>query len=111
MVEHEKIAENLRNADIFVLPSLNEGMSNSVLEAMACGLPIITTNVGGSYELISGNGFIVEKASSKALKDILDLYQNSPALINEHSLKSRILAEKMDWKTISAEYIKLYLKF
>ena len=57
----------LRMMDIFVLPSLTEGMSNAVMEAMLMGLPCIVTNVGGNLELIGDAGIIVPPADSSAL--------------------------------------------
>ncbi len=47
----------LRNADVFFLPSYNEGMPMSVLDAMGYGLPIVSTNVGGIPKIVSQNGF------------------------------------------------------
>lgn len=58
--EKNDIVPYYRNADIFILPSQKEGMPNVVLEAMACGLPIIMTPCQGAEELIDGNGFIEE---------------------------------------------------
>ena len=46
------VADVLRGLDCFVLPSLAEGVSNTILEAMATGLPVIATNVGGNRELV-----------------------------------------------------------
>jgi sugar transferase (PEP-CTERM/EpsH1 system associated) len=48
----ENVAEVLRTMDIFVLPSTSEGMSNTVLEAMAAGLPVVATRVGGNCEVV-----------------------------------------------------------
>lgn len=54
-VNHNDMPELMRAVDAFVLPSYNEGLSNSVIEAMASGLPTIATNVGGHNELIDHN--------------------------------------------------------
>jgi len=50
--ERSDVAELLRSLDVFVLPSLNEGISNTVLEAMATGLPVLATRVGGNPEIM-----------------------------------------------------------
>ncbi|MEW5784943.1 MAG: glycosyltransferase family 4 protein [Bacillota bacterium] len=107
-VKHEHIAEHLRKADIFILPSLNEGMSNAVIEAMACGLPVITTDTGGSQELIKGNGFIVRKGAISNLEDAIKKFIVNPDLIKTMGNVSRELAEKMDWKNVAASYHAIY---
>ena len=50
--EREDIPDLLRGMDVFVLPSIAEGISNTILEAMATGLPVIATQVGGNSELV-----------------------------------------------------------
>lgn len=107
-VEHSKVVSYLQKADVFVLPSLNEGMSNSVLEAMACGLPIIATNVGGSQELVKGNGFIVAKKSVNELKKALLIYKNDKRLLKMHSKKSRERALNMSWQSVLEQYERVY---
>jgi glycosyltransferase involved in cell wall biosynthesis len=63
--------EILSVTDIFVLPSLWEGMSIALLEAMASGVPVIATNVGSNPEVVTNgiNGFIVPPKDSKSLAD------------------------------------------
>ena len=55
----KEIVPFYQNADLFILPSAKEGMPNVVLEAMACGLPIIMTPCEGSKELVQDNGYIL----------------------------------------------------
>ena len=59
----------LARADAFVLPSLHEGMSNAVMEAMAAGRPVVATDVGGTGELLRGRGVLVPPADPGALAD------------------------------------------
>jgi sugar transferase (PEP-CTERM/EpsH1 system associated) len=67
--ERHDIAQILRCMDLFVLPSKAEGISNTILEAMASGLPIIATNVGGNPELVlhAQTGYLVEKENPSLL--------------------------------------------
>jgi glycosyltransferase involved in cell wall biosynthesis len=70
---HTRLAERLRSADIFVLPSLEDGFAFTVAEALACGLPAITTrNTGASDLIISGeNGEVVPIRDSAALAEAI----------------------------------------
>jgi len=107
-IGHQEIPKYLQKADIFILPSLNEGMSNSILEAMACGLSIITTDTGGSDELVGDNGFIAQKASTLSLREILKKYINDPKLVGKQSKSSRQRAEAMSWGSVAIDYQKTY---
>jgi len=107
-LDKREIINKLQNSDIFILPSLQEGMSNAVLEAMACGLPIITTDTGGSEELIRDNGYIVEKKNPSALKEAIEKYLNDNKLIKEHGENSRKRAQEMSWESVAEEYYRLY---
>ena len=71
----------MRTLDVFVLPSFAEGTSKSVIEAMAHGLPIITTNVGGSPDLLTPDaGILVPPGDSAALADAMQCLASDPAL-------------------------------
>ena len=76
---HKQVLEHLRAGDLFVLNTGYEGLSHQILEAMAIGIPVITTNVGGNPELIQNNesGILVEYNNKEQLKNaILELYKN-----------------------------------
>lgn len=71
--ERNDIADILRSLDIFVLPSKAEGISNTILEAMASGLPVIATRVGGNPELVldAETGMLVEKEDVAGLSEAM----------------------------------------
>ena len=73
------VAEVMSTFDVFVLPSLNEGMGKVLVEAMAMGKPLIASDVGGIPDLVvqGENGLLVPPANSEALAQaVLDLYEN-----------------------------------
>lgn len=89
------VPEVLRSVDIFVLPSRNEGISNTVLEAMATGLPVIGTNVGGNPELIEHGrtGYLVAPNSPGELAAAIRRYVDDAALRRDHGTAARSRAE------------------
>ncbi|MEA2020136.1 MAG: glycosyltransferase family 4 protein [Patescibacteria group bacterium] len=108
-VPHEDIPEKYQRADVFVLPSLNEGMSNSLLEAMACQLPVIATDTGGTAELVdTSNGIIVKKKSSKDIANALSTLYDNKEKLEEMGRESKKKAEKLSWEKITNDYYQLY---
>jgi len=107
-VEHRQIVKYLQEADIFILPSQNEGMSNSLLEAIACGLPIITTDTGGAKELVKNNGMIIRKMSVSSIESALKRYLDNQKLITDQGRESRKIAEEIGWPTVAKKYIDIY---
>ena len=75
------VPELMRAMDVFVLPSMNEGISNTILEAMASGLPVVAARVGGNPELIrSGvSGVLYEDATPAGLVEAMSGYVRDPA--------------------------------
>jgi glycosyltransferase involved in cell wall biosynthesis len=78
--ERHDVPDILRGLDCFVLPSLAEGISNTILEAMASGLPVIATRVGGNPELVceGESGELVPVGDADALASALIAYAKNP---------------------------------
>jgi len=106
------IPELMQQADLFVLPSLAEGISNTILEAMASGLAIAATNVGGNAELVSQdeNGKLFETNSPEELANVLLEYINNKNLLDLHGSSSREKAvNQFSIDTMAEKYKELYL--
>lgn len=106
--EKEKI---IQNSDIYILPSYNEGLPMSILEAMAYGLPIISTPVGGTPEAVEDgvNGFLILPGDTKALAEKIEILANNEPLMEKMGQESyRIAQEKFDIKIIIKQLEELY---
>lgn len=109
-IEHSRLPDIYASSDIFVLPSLNEGMSNTILEAMACGLPIITTDTGGSKELINGNGIVLPIQAPQAIADaITELIKNAETR-KRMGQRCRELSDELSWGKVTDGYVATYEK-
>lgn len=77
-LEAVEVEQQLNSADVFVFPSLTEGFSNALLEAMARGLPVIATNVGAAMDMIENcGGIVVPVHDFKAMQSALDNMQDA----------------------------------
>lgn len=97
-------------ADIFIAPSLQENMANTVLESMACGVPVVAFDVGGMGDMIrtGHNGELVSTASASGLADgITNLLQRGE-LVQLGSNGRRDAEEKFDILKIAEQYRRLY---
>ena len=109
--ERDDIPEVMRGLDCFVLPSLAEGVSNTILEAMASRLPIVATRVGGNSELIESGmtGALVPPANSDALAEAILGYFNDPATARRHARAAHRAAEsRFSLARMVADYTSLY---
>ncbi|MBD2436741.1 glycosyltransferase family 4 protein [Nostoc sp. FACHB-110] len=91
VAEEERRVEILRGADVFILPSLVEGLSLSLLEAMACGVACIATDVGADGEVLEkGAGIVLNtKTVRSQLRTLLPLCQDHPELTTLLGQKAR----------------------
>ena len=98
-VTRDKIVELYNNADVFVLPSLAEGMALVGLEALACGLPVICSKYSGIDDIIEEkkNGFICDVFDKNSLIDILDWCIKNKSKLLEMKEACRSTAEKYSW--------------
>ncbi len=101
----------LRGMDIFVLPSLAEGISNTILEAMASGLPVVATHVGGNSELIveGQTGMLVPPANPDVMADALQRYITDSALRGKHGMQGRQrIEQEFNLDTMVQRYMSVY---
>jgi len=90
VADENRRIEILRGSDVFILPSLVEGLSLSLLEAMACGLACLATDVGADGEVLEGAGVLLNtRRVSSQLRTLLPLFQDHPELATTLGQKAR----------------------
>jgi sugar transferase (PEP-CTERM/EpsH1 system associated) len=94
--ERDDVPRIMRGLDLFVLPSISEGVSNTVLEAMASGLPMVATRVGGNPELIEAGvtGNLVPRNDVESMARAIRVYAESTELCRRHGSEARRAAER-----------------
>ncbi|HOW42783.1 MAG TPA: glycosyltransferase [Candidatus Omnitrophota bacterium] len=110
--ERDDISDLLAIFDLFVLTSLNEGMSNTILEAMACGKPVIATQVGGNLELVEENktGFLVPSDNLEELFNaIVKLINNKKLLAHFGRCARDTVEQKFSLQAMVKNYEHAYL--
>jgi glycosyltransferase involved in cell wall biosynthesis len=109
--ERSDIPDVLRGLDCFVLPSLAEGISNTLLEAMASGLPVIATRVGANADLMEDglSGRLVPRADPEALAREMLAYLADPVLARRHGRAGRQIVERrFSLERMVGDYEALY---
>jgi glycosyltransferase involved in cell wall biosynthesis len=105
-----KVIPLIRGSFALIQPSLAEGISTTMLEAMACKIPIIASNVGGNKELVINdeNGFLVNPESINEINEkIIELSENK-ILVKNFGQKSSELIKNFEWVNIGKKYLELY---
>jgi glycosyltransferase involved in cell wall biosynthesis len=115
--------EYLKGADLFVLPSRTEGMSNALLEAMSYGVPCIATRVGGNDELLRGSGRVISKEGYLVADhgllinpdDVQSLSEAILSLVRDQDLREEIgrkarihVTQNFSVDAVAEKYVSLY---
>ncbi len=108
-LNRERLRDEYQRCSLYVLISEKEGMSNTLLEAMACGAPVITTDTGGARSLIDeANGAIVRSGPVSAVRDKLADFYRRKNQLSEMGRHSRFKAERFSWRQTAEAYHRLY---
>lgn len=104
------LVELYNAADVLVSPSLFEGFGMTLLEAMACGTPVITSNVSSMPEVVGDSGMLVDPNSSQAIAHaVLDLYKNPP-LYTDLVEKGLTRVKPFTWQNTAEQVATIYEK-
>jgi glycosyltransferase involved in cell wall biosynthesis len=105
-VRHEEIHDEYRDSDIFLFPTLSEGFSNALLEAMASGLPIVTTSVGAAPDLLESqvSGMLVPIRDVDALVDSARLLMADPGLRERLGRAAQAVADRYEQSAVHERF-------
>jgi glycosyltransferase involved in cell wall biosynthesis len=104
-----KVLEEIGRFDVLILPSLFEGFGLVILEAMAAGLPVITTqNTGGPDVIGEGKeGFVVPAGDAEALREKMEWFTQNPEKAAEMGKAAHRKAKEFNWERYGAEYARI----
>jgi glycosyltransferase involved in cell wall biosynthesis len=111
-IPNKDIPTYLVQGDVFVLPSLSEGFPNVLLEAMAAGLPIVSTNIKGLSDIIRNekNGYLVEPKNPQQLAEKILMVFNNSTQSKKFSNNNIEKVKKYSWKNVVKCLEDIYLK-
>lgn len=109
-VLYDDIPKYLKSCDIFIRPSLSEGLGNSFIEAMACRIPVIATPVGGIVDFLKDEetGYFCEPNNSESIAETVKKVINDPNKNKVIENAYQIVAEKYDWDLIAGKMEEVF---
>lgn len=111
-LQNQSLAAAYAAADAFVYASETETMGNVILEAMACGLPVIAPRAGGIPSLVCHrrSGMLFEPGDAQAAAEYIQQVRSDPSLRNALTLNAREFAEQHDWKSAAKRVREDYMR-
>ncbi|MBR0674507.1 glycosyltransferase family 4 protein, partial [Neoroseomonas soli] len=104
----EELRQAYRDADLLLLPLTDATANNAILEAMACGRAIVSTDVGGVGEMTDGAARLVPPGDPQALAEAVVALAHDPAAAEALGRAARARAEALDWRHAGARHAELY---
>lgn len=110
--QHDGIVEQYQAADIYLNGSEIDNQPLSILEAFACGLPVVTTNPGGIPDMVTNGktGFVVGQSDYQAMADCAVLLLKNSPLSNAMARRAREECEKYSWRAVRKQWTKRYFQ-
>lgn len=104
------VPDLMAGSDLFVLPSREEGFSNAILEAMACGLPVIASDVGGASEQIAHgtSGLVLPPLDEDALTGAMETLISEPETRRRMQTEARRIVQRFTHETMLRETLEMY---
>lgn len=108
LLSYPEVAQKMQHADAFILFSRFENLPCVIIEALCCGLPVITTDVGGIPELIDeSNGLLIKRDNENALQQSMENVYQSYAHYNREQISTNAIS-KYSYQTIGKEIYSVY---
>ncbi len=108
--DKEGLREIYNAADILIAPSLHEGFGITLLEAMACGTPVISSKVSAMPEVVGDAGILVEPTDAQAIADAVSHLHNNPDYYQELVKKGIVRAKLFTWEDTAEKIAQIYEK-
>jgi glycosyltransferase involved in cell wall biosynthesis len=108
-VPHAEVANLMSQCDVFVFPSFFEGLALVILEAMACGLPVITTSTSGGGDVITQgqDGWIIEPGNLTQLFERMTYCLERPEVVPDMGRQARATAERFSWSAYGDRWMQI----
>ncbi len=107
---HDKTISLIRGSDVIIQPSLVEGVSTTILEAMACKTPIIASKIPSNMKILSHDksAILVETGNDKKMLDEIISLLNDKSRATKMAEQAFVEVKKYDWKEVGGKYLALY---